>query len=168
MTTHNVTIGQVETHAVTLGDTTYNVTIYPGAGAMGDGIPDAPGDGSLYARFNATWASVSGWLMGDETEKVEGIQFDTTADPAHSEGMLHWDDGSGTLELGMPGGNVSLQIGQEHIVRVRNTTGSTILNGAAIYLDGAQGIWPLIKLSRADAKATTILYGVATEDINHN
>jgi len=103
------------------------------------------------------------------SELIDGaIQFDLAADPPHSEGQLHWDSDNGTLELDMPGGVVSLQIGQEHIVRVRNTTGVQIDNGAAVYLDGAVGNFPLIKLSKADDKSTAILYGLATEDIAHN
>ena len=38
-------------------------------------------------------------------------------------GRLVWNDTDGTLDLGLKGNNVTLQIGQEEVVRVVNKTG---------------------------------------------
>jgi hypothetical protein len=99
---------------------------------------------------------------------VDYVQFDTTYNDGSAEGKLQWNIDDGTLEVGMPGGNVNLQIGQEHLVRCRNITGNTINNGAVVYISGEEGNKPLIALSKADAKETTIVFGVATENIAHN
>jgi hypothetical protein len=84
--------------------------------------------------------------MGDadllDVPKITGtdyIQFDTTWADGTAEGRLQWNIDDGTLEVGMPGGNVNLQIGQELIYRARNTTGSTIPNGTVVYPNGSQG-----------------------------
>lgn len=53
---------------------------------------------------------------------VDWIQFDTTYVDGFVEGRLQWNSDDGTLEVGMPGGNVNLQIGQETLVRVRNAS----------------------------------------------
>ena len=100
--------------------------------------------------------------------EIEYIDFNLTTTSDHQEGRLHWHDDDGTLSLGMPGGNVELQIGQEMLVRCRNTTGSTILNGSPVYADGATGNRPLIKLADASTVAESYIIGMTTEDISNN
>jgi hypothetical protein len=101
------------------------------------------------------------------------IQWDldpSLPDPAPAEGLMYWNSDDGTLNLGMPGGEVNLQIGQEINKRVRNETGSTILNGTPVYISGVSGNKLLITPAAADY-ATGIAfrtYAVATEDIEHN
>ena len=131
-------------------------------------IDDAPADGVLYARLDAAWQSVNDWLGGADPEKVAAIQFSLTATPTHNEGLLHWNSDEGTLEIGMPGGNVSLQIGQEFLVRVRNTSGSLIPNGSVIKNIGASGSKPLIDLASALSTEPTLQLGMTTEDIANN
>ena len=99
---------------------------------------------------------------------VDYTQFDITYADGAVEGRLQWNTNDGTLEVGMPGGNVTLQIGQEHLVRCRNTTGNTINNGSVVYISGQSGNKPLIALSKADDKSTAIVFGVATENIANN
>ena len=100
-------------------------------------------------------------------DNTDYVQFDLTYMDGSVEGRLQWNNEDGTLEVGMPGGNVTLQIGQEQLVRCRNTTGNTINNGSVIYILGQSGNKPLVALSRADDKSTAIVFGMATEDIGH-
>lgn len=72
------------------------------------------------------------------TPNVSSIQFDLLGGTI-GEGILTWDESAGTLEVGMPGGKVNLQIGQEGLIRVRNVTGSDIPNGTAVYISGVSG-----------------------------
>jgi len=107
----------------------------------------------------------------DELEAgvVDYIDFNTTWTGTHQEGRVHWDDDSGTLELGMPGGNVNLQVGQETIMRVRNTSGSTIDNGKAVYVTGATGNKPEIALASASNHIQSMAtIAVTTESIANN
>ena len=106
----------------------------------------------------------TGYITG-----TDYIQFDTTFSDGSAEGRLQWNSDDGTLEVGMPGGNVNLQIGQEIIFRVRNTTGSTINNGDIVRVTGATGNMLLVGL----ADNTSVYPGnqpmaMATEDIAHN
>ncbi len=99
----------------------------------------------------------------------KSIQFDTTFAEAMAEGKLAWNSDDGTLQVGMPGGNVSLQIGQEQLIRVRNTTGVQIDNGSLCYVNGASGNKPLVTLAKADAESTSSkTIGMLTEDVAHN
>lgn len=112
---------------------------------------------------DATWIST-----GTLSNPVQYIQFIITGTYPPAEGLLAWNDTDGTLNLGMPGGNVALQIGQESLLRCTNKSGGNILNGQAVYIDGAQGSRPTIKLAKADTESTSYSVGLATENINDN
>jgi hypothetical protein len=99
---------------------------------------------------------------------VDYIDFDLTYADGTSEGRLQWNIDDGTLEFGLPGGTVNLQIGQEMVIRCRNTTGSTIANGSAVYITGASGNKPLIALADASDPTKIGVLGLATESIDNN
>ena len=99
---------------------------------------------------------------------IDYIDFDLINGVAAAEGRLVWNDVDGTLNLGLKGGTVNLQIGQELVVRGKNTTGSQIDNGMAVRISGASGSNPEFGLSEADVPATAGSIGLATEDITNN
>ena len=121
----------------------------------------------------AAFATYSGaFVLVNPTE--DALEFSHTVDyldfnPAYQdgvqEGRLAWDVGDNTLELGMPGGNVKLQIGQEMHVRAKNDSGVNITNGQPVYVDGATGASPTVALARADDIAKAAI-AIATEDID--
>jgi hypothetical protein len=80
---------------------------------------------------------------------------------------MYWNEDDGTLNLGMPGGEVNLQIGQEMLARVKNDTVSQIDNGTPVYISGADGT--NITIAPADADFDLGLafrtFAVTTEDI---
>lgn len=89
---------------------------------------------------------------------------------------LVWNDVDGTLDLGLKGGNVTLQIGQEQVVRVVNKTGADLLEAdfrvvrvRSVSEGGAQGQRLAVVLAQADndADSSTTL-GVVTETILNN
>jgi len=124
-------------------------------------VAAAPQQGTQRSDAYIYWNQI----LGD----YDFIQFDTSvAGATPGEGKLQWNADEGTLEFGLPGGVVNLQIGQEHVIRARNTTGVTITNGSVIYITGASGNKPLIALADANAEATSRVIAVATEDIDHN
>lgn len=106
------------------------------------------------------WAS---FLTG-----IDYVQFDTTFSGSTAEGRLQWNSSDGTLDVGMPGGTVNLQLGQELHVRAKNSTGSQIDNGKVVYISGASGQRPEITLADNSAPATSAkTIGMATEDIGN-
>ena len=101
--------------------------------------------------------------------RLGGIQFDLTPTaPSPQEGFQYWDTDAGTLSLGMPGGNVNLQMGQEGLKRVRNESGVTIPNGSLVYTTGSSGNKPLVGLCDNTDTEKSFVLGMATEDIAHN
>lgn len=96
---------------------------------------------------------------------LDTAQFSLTPTVSPAEGRLRWNSDDGTLELGMSGGNVNLQIGQESLIRVKNTSGSLIANGKVVYITGGSGSQATISLADVDSLATAIAIGMTTEDI---
>lgn len=107
---------------------------------------------------------------------VKYLQFNTTDAQTRAVAKLIWNDTDGTLEFGLKGGNVNLQIGQEQVVRVVNKTGADLLESQykAVRLrtvseGGASGQKLAIKLAEANSEinsSTTI--GLVTENISNN
>jgi len=94
------------------------------------------------------------------------FQIDTSATPAGSEGGLVWNDLDGTIEFQAKGGNVTVQIGQEQLVRIHNNTGSTLTDGQVVYITGSTGERPTVALASASSESTSSkTIGVVTETI---
>jgi hypothetical protein len=118
--------------------------------------------------------------MGTDIEKnftteylhgIHSIQFDMIHEHPTAEGKIQWNAEDGTLEYGLPGGTVNLQVGQEHVVRCRNQTGVEITDGSIVYVSGESGNKPLISLADADpisAIPEAVVLGMTTEAIGHN
>jgi len=89
---------------------------------------------------------------------------------------LVWNNTDGTLDLGLKGGNVTLQIGQEQVVRVVNKTGANLLESEykAVRIrrvdeGGAQGQRLAIVLAQANNDDNSVdTLGLVTENINVN
>lgn len=108
-------------------------------------------------------------LKDNNIQNVGKIAFDISiALPTLAEGELGWSDTEGTLNLGMKGGTVNQQIGLELFLRAK-AVGSAISNGEIVYISGASGSNPEMRLARADLKATSdCTIAIATEDILEN
>lgn len=102
---------------------------------------------------------------------IDSLAFNLADEtPATGIGVVRWNDTDGTLEFGLKGDNVVLQVGQESVHRVLNhNTGITFLNGYVGKVIGAQGnrISVDYALADSDTNSMTVL-GVFTEDIPNN
>ena len=108
------------------------------------------------------------YLLADGSRDAAYIGFDIGSNVAVSEGQIAWNDDEGTVDIGMHGGNVVLQSGQEVVYYVKNQTGSTIGNGTVVRFDGALGSSGRIKaapfLANGSYRSSYIM-GIATESI---
>jgi hypothetical protein len=99
---------------------------------------------------------------------INSIQFNTSSNISVKPGELAWNNTDGTLDLGMKGGNVVQQIGQEIFYEVRNETGIEIPNGTAVYANGVTAGSGRITVTPyvADGSVREVRFlGVATENI---
>ena len=113
---------------------------------------------------NTDITSLTGLTGGLST--VDYIDFDTAAAVAGAAARMTWNDGDGTLDLGLKGGNVTLQVGQEEVQRSFNEAGVGIVEGNVVYVSGAQGNRIAVRVAQANAASTsTGTIGMATENI---
>ena len=81
---------------------------------------------------------------------------------------LAWNANDLTFDIDT-GTDVVIQVGQELLVKVRNVTGSTILNGSVCRITGASGSRPTIELAQANTYANINgVVGIVTADILNN
>jgi len=111
--------------------------------------------------------------LGEFELKAGQIEFDQTPTGAAGVGVMRWNDSDGTVDLGLKGGNVTLQVGQESVLRVVNKTATNVnllqANYQAVRVTGAQGQRLKVDLALATTdglSAETI--GLVTETINNN
>ena len=96
---------------------------------------------------------------------LDYLDFDTTA--AHSVGVgeLAWNSTDGTLDLGLQGGLIN-RLGQQLVVKARNTSGSLISKGSVVRVVGVAGGFVGINLAQADSVANSeTAFGIVAEDI---
>ncbi len=99
--------------------------------------------------------------------QVDKFGFDTAAAQTAGVGEMVWNATDGTADLGLPGG-VTLQVGQEGLIRVLNKTGSTIQNMHVVYITGAQGNRVTAAQAQANNVSADKTLAVATQDIANN
>jgi len=123
---------------------------------------------TTYVPYTGATTNVN---LGEYQASVGQITLDQTPTQTFGVGVLRWNDSDGTADLGLKGGNVTLQVGQEEVVRVVNKTGANLLESQyhAVYVTGAQG--QRLKIGNALATSDTTsaaTIGLVTENINLN
>lgn len=142
--------------AATLIGGVLNIPVYSGGGT--------PGGLTTQLQYNN--AGVFGG-MSRVTTNGNDLILTSQASPTYTAGKLVYDQTMESLTFYNNDSNVALQIGQEEWIRVVNNTGSTIPNGAAVYINGASAGMPTVALAQSNAGATTIGAGLATEAITN-
>lgn len=124
--------------------------------------------GAATATVNQDQATVVSNL--DQVNTISSpawIQWNTTATPTTGVGRMWWNDTDGTLDLGMKGGNVVQQIGQELFAYVKSSDGGARNEGQAVYITGSDGTNKLVALAQANTEPTSSkTFAVMTESIS--
>ena len=140
--------------------------------ANSGGVPLIGGDFSTHEVTIDGSVTVSG-----SVNNASYIDFDTNAIATQpTPGRLSWNNTDGTLDLGLSGNNVTLQIGQEQLVRVVNKTNANLLESEYKVVrvrskneGGAQGQRLAVVLAQANNDPNSVdTLGLVTEDINNN
>lgn len=89
--------------------------------------------------------------------------------PTYAEGNVYWNSTDKTLDIQNDISDVTLQVGQEFLLRVYNDSGSTITNGQVVYISGTFGVndRPTIALADASDTVKSKAAGLATHDIGN-
>ena len=109
--------------------------------------------------------------LGEYQLKVGQLEFDQTPTGTAGVGKMRWNNTDGTVDLGLKGGNVTLQLGQEQVARVVNKTSPLInlleVNYQVVKVVGATGQRLSVALAQADSSLNSaVTLGVVTETIN--
>ena len=96
------------------------------------------------------------------------MNYTPTTAPSYVEGRVFYDSTAKTLCYYNDNSQMTVNIGQEEIVRVRNQTGATIPNGTVVYINGATGNTPTIAKAIATSFTTADIIGVTTTSIPNN
>ena len=97
---------------------------------------------------------------------VDALQLDTTPNVSGAIGRFIWDDGDGTAHITLKGGNVDLPIGQDELALCYNGSGTAMTKGQVVYIAGAQGQRPDIRLASALTETTSSkTFGIVAEPI---
>jgi hypothetical protein len=130
----------------------------------GTGVSVSSGEVSIGQPVGTTDNVTFGDITADTVKSLNYLEFDGTA-PSYNEGRLWYDSAQGALAFYGDEADITLQIGQEFFFRVYNNTGSTITNGAPVYVTG--GVNGDVTVAPADASDADKYQarGVATHDI---
>ena len=117
-------------------------------------------DGTVYVCSDAT-PGAAVWAI----QEYDFIGFDTAAAHTVGVGELAWNSTDGTLDLGLQGGLIN-RLGQQVVVKARNTSGSLISKGSVVKVVGVAGGFIGINLAQADSDANSATaFGIVAEDI---
>ena len=117
---------------------------------------------------DVTNVTAAGAVMTDSNANLDSLQLNGGVS---AEGTFAWNDADGTVDLNLKGGNVTLQIGQEEVVRIVNGTGVNLLESEyrAVKVIGAQGQRLQVDFALADSDVNSVTtIGVVTESILNN
>ena len=141
-------------------------TLYAWSGTIWNAVSGGGGGGSASGTpFNIPSTLVARSASG--SFEIGAVDFDTTASATSDIGRLSWNDGDGTLSLGIKGGNINLPIGQQEDALVYNGTGSALARGQVVRIIGAQGQRPRIDLAAAISDPySSKTFGLVAEPIS--
>jgi hypothetical protein len=104
-------------------------------------------------------------LNNNDLINTDKIDFNLATTDTAGVGQLVWNDTDGTLDLGLKGG-LKNRLGQQLVVRARNTSGSTITKGSVVKVVGVVGGFVGINLAQADSVVNSeTAFGIVAEDI---
>ena len=143
---------------------------------IGNGVDSNNRSNLLFASGSQVQITGSLRINGPITD-VDYIDFDTTATVTQpTQARLSWNDTDGTLDLGLKGGNVKLEIGQTEVVRVVNKTNENLLQSQYKVVrirrsneGGAQGQRLAVVLAQANNDPNSVdTIGLVAENIDNN
>jgi hypothetical protein len=113
---------------------------------------------------------VSGATSSSLTPNFDYIDFTTGYTATSKTARVYYDSNEQALSYfpNTPSMDVTVNIGQESLIRVYNNTGVQINNGSVVHISGSSLGLPTIVLSNAAFDSVAEVAGVATHDIPNN
>ena len=133
---------------------------------MAINFPDTPTTGQSFTAAGRTWVYDGATWNNDATAEFNSVQFDTTAGVVAGVGEFAWNADQETMDLGLDAG-VTLQLGQEKLIRVKNASGSTAIPiGTFVEFAGAAGDTVTVQPATTDGSVDHhYMVGITSEEI---
>ena len=140
-------------------------------------VPDPLVVNNLIVNSNASINTLkTNAITNTSTISTNGLglnfaQWNSNTSLGPLEGLMNWSSLLGTIQLGLAGGNVDIPLGLTTNLpkRVRNSTGSTMPKGTAVYINGVSGNTPTIDRAIATGDRTSAFtIGMTAESIANN
>jgi hypothetical protein len=119
-------------------------------------------------------------VQGGETVRATAAQllpipvtkfvFDITNESTPAKGEMNWNATDGTVDVGLDS-DVTLKVGQQLHMKVRNTSGATIAKGTLVSATGTAGNTGRINIGKSDGSGTVsaiFIVGITDESIANN
>jgi len=88
--------------------------------------------------------------------------------PNKVRGRIFYDSAEEALSYYNQTADITVNVGQEFLIRVKNETGATITNGSLVYVTGSTDGVPTVAPARSNSFTTYKAVGMATQDIVNN
>jgi hypothetical protein len=136
----------------------------PGSAIPGHAGPGVPVGGFTSTILNKVSGTDYDTAWTDILANIRSVALNTAAGESTSVGKLFWDDASGTLAIGLKGGNVTLQVGQELNQLVKHADNTGLADGKVVYAVGSTGDNLTVRYALATSALTSdTTIGVMTE-----
>lgn len=137
----------------------------PSSANLAAAVTDETGTGSLV--FGTNPALTNPTITNGRATGLDYIGFlNTPVLGTITPGTVYWDDGNGTLNLNLKGGNVNALLGEQEYAYCFNDSGGALTKGQVVYISGAQGNRIAVKLAQADSDANSAhTIGLVAESI---
>lgn len=155
--------------------TTNGTTVSWSSNLSGDVSGPASSTDNALARFDGTTGKLIQNSTGILTDTGNLSVTDATADSyvfnvgasvTPSVGEMAWNSGSGTVSVGLAGGNLQLPIGQENVALCYNASGVILNSGTVVRVVSAQGQRPSIDKAQANTEVfSAATFGIVSETI---
>ena len=120
--------------------------------------------------INNAFKVKNGLIVDGNTEVNGYIEFNTGYTATAAPARVYYDNTENALSYfpTTPNMDVTLNIGQENLIRVYNSSGAQINNGSVVHISGSTNGLPLAILANASKQDRTTVSGVATHNIPNN
>ncbi len=152
-----------ETYTTFSNQSANNISVYSYVSSISSSLLNVTDADMRY--INVSGDTMTGGLSGPSIN-IDYIDVDA-ATPGWKEGRVFYDNVDHTLAYYNDSNQMTVNIGQEHIVRVYNGESVQINNGEVVYINGSHGNTPQVFLADAHYTSNTSdkILGIATTDI---
>ena len=121
---------------------------------------------SALVTYNVNMEELTEQVIQGVLKHMQGTKFNSlVTPPAHDKGLVFYDDESNSLSYYNEEEDVTVNLGQETLIRVLNNNGAAVLNGQAVRFDTSVGGEITVVRSLSDSVLGSTASGIATHDI---